>query len=124
MAVKPWRTDSFCRECQGTPGRTPAWARSGENPHGRRSSIFTASYQTVWASLVAQTVKNLPAMQETQVQSLGREDPLEKGMATHSSNEMSSNELWDVYSFGVTLGCLYLGAQGCVPCCWRICLVK
>ena len=30
-------------------------------------------------------VKNLPAMQETQVQSLGREDPLEKGMATHSS---------------------------------------
>ena len=38
-------------------------------------------------------------------------------------NEMSSNELWDVYGFGVTLGCLYLGAQGCVPCCWRICLV-
>ena len=37
------------------------------------------------ASLVAQTVKNLPAMQETQVQSLGREDPLEKEMATHSS---------------------------------------
>ena len=30
-------------------------------------------------------VKNLPAMQETQVQSLGQEDPLEKGMATHSS---------------------------------------
>ena len=37
------------------------------------------------ASLVAQMVKNMPAMQETQVQSLGREDPLEKGMATHSS---------------------------------------
>ena len=34
---------------------------------------------------MAQTVKNLPAMQETQVQSLGLEDPLEKGMATHSS---------------------------------------
>ena len=34
---------------------------------------------------MAQTVKNLPAMQETQVQSLGQEDPLEKGMATHSS---------------------------------------
>ena len=34
---------------------------------------------------VAQMVKNLPAMQETQVQSLGREDPLEKGMAIHSS---------------------------------------
>ena len=37
------------------------------------------------ASLVAQMVKNMPAMQETQVQSLGGEDPLEKGMATHSS---------------------------------------
>jgi len=37
------------------------------------------------ASLVAQTVKNLPAMQEIWVQSLGREDPLEKGMATRSS---------------------------------------
>ena len=36
-------------------------------------------------SLVAQMVKNLPAMQETWVQSLGQEDPLEKGMATHSS---------------------------------------
>ena len=35
-----------------------------------------------WASLVAQTIKNLPAMQETQVQSLGWEDPLEKEMAT------------------------------------------
>ena len=37
------------------------------------------------ASLVSQIVKNLPAMQETQVQSLGWEDTLEKGMATHSS---------------------------------------
>ena len=37
------------------------------------------------ASLVAQMVKNLPAMQETQVPSLGQEDPLEKEMATHSS---------------------------------------
>ena len=38
-----------------------------------------------WASLVAQTVKRLPAMQETWVRSLGQEDPLEKEMATHSS---------------------------------------
>ena len=36
-------------------------------------------------SLVAQTVKNLPAMQETKVQSLGQEDPLEKDTATHST---------------------------------------
>ena len=38
-----------------------------------------------WASLVSQTVKNLPTMQETWIRSLGWEDPLEKGMATHSS---------------------------------------
>ena len=38
-----------------------------------------------WASLVAQLVKNLPAMQENQVQALGWEDPLKKEMATHSS---------------------------------------
>ena len=37
------------------------------------------------ASLVAQLLKNLPAMQETWVRPLGWEDPLEKGMATHSS---------------------------------------
>ena len=37
------------------------------------------------AALVAQMVKNLPAMQETWVQFLGRDDPLEKGMATYAS---------------------------------------
>ena len=37
-----------------------------------------------WAPLVAQTVKNLPAVRGTQIRSLGQEDPLEKGMATHS----------------------------------------
>ena len=42
-------------------------------------------WRLCWASLLAQMVKNLPAMRETQVRSLGREDPLEKGMATHSS---------------------------------------
>ena len=39
----------------------------------------------LWASLVAQTVKKLPAMQKTWVRSLGWEDPLEEGLATHSS---------------------------------------
>ena len=41
-------------------------------------------YAFYWASLVAQTVKNLPTMQETWVQTLSWEDPLEKAMATHS----------------------------------------
>ena len=40
----------------------------------------------MWASLMAQMVKNLPAMQETWVQSLDWEDPLEKETATHSSS--------------------------------------
>ena len=39
----------------------------------------------LWASLIAQLVKNLPGMRETPVQFLGWEDPLEKGKATHSS---------------------------------------
>ena len=38
-----------------------------------------------WASLVAQLVKSLPEMQETQVRFLGQEDPLEQEMATHST---------------------------------------
>ena len=41
--------------------------------------------QCSWASLVAQMVKNPPAMQETRVQSLGWEDPLKEGVVTHSS---------------------------------------
>ena len=41
-------------------------------------------------SLVAQMGRNLPAMQETGVQSLGQEDPLEKEMATHSSGELET----------------------------------
>ena len=43
------------------------------------------SFLTPLASLVAQAVKSLPAMRESWVQSLGWEDPLEEGMATHSS---------------------------------------
>ena len=43
------------------------------------------SLERKWASLVAQMVKRLSAVQETLVQSLGWEDPLEKGKATHSS---------------------------------------
>ena len=47
-------------------------------------ALYTVVY-IYWASLGAQAVKNLPAMQETLVQSLGWEDPLKEGMATHSS---------------------------------------
>ena len=50
-----------------------------------------------WASLVAQTVKNLPAMRETWVRSLGCEDLLEKGKATHSII-LTWRIAWTVYS--------------------------
>ena len=56
--------------------------------------------QYSWASLVAQLVKNLPAMQETWVRSLGWEDPLEKGKATHSSI-LSWRIPWTVWSMGL-----------------------
>ena len=46
---------------------------------------FTRSWALGGASLAAQTIKNLPVIQVSRVRSLGWEDPLEKGMATHSS---------------------------------------
>ena len=50
-----------------------------------RLSDFTFPFQCAWASLVAQLVKNPPAVWETWVQSLSWEDALEKGKATHFS---------------------------------------
>ena len=49
------------------------------------TSAFNSEQQGCWASLVALKVRNLPAMPETPVRSLGPEDPLEEGIATHSS---------------------------------------
>ena len=60
------------------------WSLSFSISPSRESSELI-SLRLDWTSLVAQMVKNLPAVQETWVQSLGWEDPLEEGMATHSS---------------------------------------
>ena len=62
----------------GVPSSIPGLGRSPREGIG-------CPLQYSWASLVTQMVKNLPARQETWVQSLGWEDPLEEGMATHSS---------------------------------------
>ena len=62
----------------GNPSSIPGWGRSTGEDVG-----YPLQYS--WASLVPQLVKNLPGMWEIWVQSLGREDPLEKGKATHSS---------------------------------------
>ena len=68
--------ESACNE--GDPGSIPGSGRSD----GERIDY---PLQYSWASLGAQMVKNLPAMKETLVQFLGRDDTLEKGKATHSS---------------------------------------
>ena len=62
----------------GDPGFIPGLGRSPGEGIGYPLQCF-------WVSLVAQTVKNLPEMWETWVQSLGWEDHLEEGMTTHSS---------------------------------------
>ena len=62
----------------GDPGSIPGLGRSTGEGIG-----YPLQYS--WASLVAQLVKNLPAMRETWVQSLDWKDPLENGKATHSS---------------------------------------
>ena len=62
----------------GDPGLIPGSGRSAGEGIG-----YPLQYS--WASLVAQLVKNPPAVQETPVRFLGQEEPLEKGKATHSS---------------------------------------
>ena len=62
----------------GDPSSIPGQGRSAGKGKG-----YPLQYS--WASLVAQLVKNLPAVWETWVRSLGWEDPLEKGKTTHSS---------------------------------------
>ena len=66
-----------------------------------------ATSQTRSGLLVAQRVKNLAAMRETWVRSLGREDPLEKGMATHSSTRA-----WEIPWTEEPSGLQSMGSQG------------
>ena len=72
--------------------------RSGEEEEGLMKMSdkeweATVDLNTGAPFLVAQSVKSLPAMRETWVQSLGWEDPLEEGMATHSST-LAWRSLW------------------------------
>ena len=64
------------------------WAKQRQFKSQAEEAGFSEAGHCVWlfgASLLAQVVKNLPAMWETGVPSLGQEDPLEEGLATHSS---------------------------------------
>ena len=84
---------------QGTDGGSQTKVEAREELRNGSGYIFVNIYLS-GASLVAQMVMNLPVMQETQVQSLGQEDPLEKGMATHSTsleNSMDGEVWWDIF---------------------------
>ena len=74
----PWLTDSSFPLEQSGPSST-------SQLRGPKQTLGEKTVCLFIESRVAQTVKNLPAIQETQVRSLSRDDPLEKGMATHSS---------------------------------------
>ena len=68
--------------------RWPYAPHTTSRAHQETLNVKPYAHKTIQlhgASMVAQVVKRLPAIRETQVQSLGREDPLEKEMATHSS---------------------------------------
>ena len=69
----------------------------GEGGRGRRGK-----QKSSWASLVAQLVKNPPAMQKTWVRSLGWEDPLEKGKATHSSGDHKESDVTERISLSLS----------------------
>ena len=75
------------RRCEQASARSPFFLPA--QPSARENPVGTSGYKGCpkdpGASLVAQRAKNLPAMQETWIPSLGQEDPLEEGMAIHSS---------------------------------------
>ena len=73
--------------------------------------LYLYNVYITWASLVAQLVKNPPAMWETWVQSVGWEDPLEKGMSTHSSILENSMD------YIVYICMLYIHIYVCVCVC-------
>ena len=89
------RGEGVCRGCLSDKGnnglqylnqeKIRAPSEEGKKAASADTSSFGQRFNPFWASLVAQLVKNLPAVQETWVRSLGWEDPLEKGKATHSS---------------------------------------
>ena len=111
VAKSQTRLNSWCTPCfpgssagkesacnAGDPGSLPGLGRTPGEGIG-----YPFPYS--WVPLVAQTVKNLPAIWETWVRSLGWEDPLEEGMKTHSSilawNISIDREAWHSSVYGV-----------------------
>ena len=103
QAVATQLPRSFAISCSSAEPRTQVWAGTKTEtvfsicpplssilvPRACRILVCSDSHflepSVLWAALVVQMIKNLPAVQETWIQSLDWEDPLKKGMATHSS---------------------------------------
>ena len=95
---------SICQQIWKTQQQPEDWKRSVFIPipkkgNAKECSNYCTSALLSYTSLVAQLVKNLPAMWEAWVQSLGWEDPLEKGKTTHSSI-LAWRIPWTVQSMG------------------------
>ena len=88
MPPRHWQLVLF-QNMHGVPALDGIWPCSGAklvpSPPTWSGTINYQKLVRSWASLGAQMVKNLPALRVTWVRSLGWEDPLEEGMATHSS---------------------------------------
>ena len=82
-----FQADALTSEPPGKPRSRRGGIKRGESKLASNHFLMCSpqSGSLLWASQVAQRLKHLPAMRETWVRSLGREDPLEKEMATHSS---------------------------------------
>ena len=91
MEIKDWSHFGICCMCNFYISWASLIAQLVNNLPAMQETLDSAGeaigypLQYSWASLVAQLVKNPPTIQETWVQSLGWEDPLKKGKATHSS---------------------------------------
>ena len=105
MKIMRFRFSVYMNECV-CPAGTESACNAGDlslfpgsvSAPGEACLLIGYPLQYSWASLVAQTIKNLPAMREIQIQPLGQEDTLEEGMAIHSSIGQRSLESYSPWS--------------------------
>ena len=100
-----FRFSVYMNECVCSAGKEsacnagdPSLFPGSVSAPGEACLLIGYPLQYSWASLVAQTIKNLPAMREIQIPPLGQEDTLEKGMAIHSSIGQRSLESYSPWS--------------------------
>ena len=106
-SLYPWLGNWSWHGQKGGGGRSKQTFLRRRHTDGQKAHEKMLNITNYWASLVAQIVKNLPAMQETWVQSLGWEDLLKEGMATHSSilawRIPTNRRAWQATAHGVAM---------------------